>query len=83
METVLMKTANFGIGTYLSTKETIFGMLENVGKGFDQIVQKGSTDKGETAENARKVVADVSSAFDQVQSKVDSFVAEIKTRFES
>ena len=83
METVLMKTANFGIGAYLSAKETVTGLAENAGKGFDDIVKKGTADKGEIAENARKIAADVSSAVNQVQSKVESFVAEIKTKFEN
>lgn len=82
METTLMKTANLGIGIYSLAKEAVLDLMDNTGKGFDSIVEKGSTVDSDLAVNTRKLAEDVSNGVADLQSKVDNFVVEVKTRLE-
>ena len=76
----LMKTANFGIGSFLAAKEAVENTISAAGEQLDSVIAKGAADQGEIAENSRKLVTDLSNGVTEVQNKVESFVSDVKAQ---
>lgn len=77
MET-LMKTANFGIGSYMAAKEVVSNTVTAAGETLDGVIAKGAEDKSELAENSRKLVTDFSGGVNEVKEKIEGFVNDVK-----
>ena len=77
MET-LMKTANFGIGSYMAAKEAVVNTVTAAGETLDNVIAKGAEDKGALAENSRKLITDFSGGVNEVKGKIESFVNDVK-----
>jgi hypothetical protein len=76
----LMKTANFGIGSFLAAKETVTNTVSVAGEKLDDVIAKGAAEQGELAENSRKLVTDLSNGVAEVQGKIEGFVSDVQAQ---
>lgn len=76
----LMKTTNFGIGTYLAAKEAVMNTAIAAGETLDSVIAKGALEQGELAENSRQLVTTFSNTVNDIGNKMESFVTDLKSK---
>ena len=76
----LMKTANFGIGSFLAAKEAVENTVTAAGEKLDSVIAKGAAEQGELAENSRKLVTDLSNGVADGQGKIEGFVSDVQAQ---